>query len=136
MRFLFVAIAMLIMLPGSNIAGEPDLYSTICWEIAGPSDKITWIEIHNGKEAQSDGIAHVSVHARKKGDPIWELQWICPHIAITTEALKRSVLRPLKTRGAYPERYDAAYAKWKDDAKTGQAATCTTSVQEYLKQQK
>ena len=115
-------------------AEQPEIYSTDYWEIPGPANKITWVEIHNSKEAKISGIAHVSVLSRKKGDPVWELVWVSDHIAITTEALKRSVSRPFKTRGAYPERYYEARKKWQDDQNIGKAIICCTSIQELLKE--
>ncbi len=116
-------------------AEEPrNVYSTDFWEIAGPPTKQTWVEIHNGKQAQATGIAHVSVLARKKGAPAWDLEWVCAHIAITTDALQRSVLRPFKTRGAYPERYDEALRRWQEEDKNGRAAICSTSIAQWLKE--
>jgi hypothetical protein len=117
----------------TKAGSQPDIYSTDYWEIPGPSGKITWIEIHNRKEAAASGIAHISVMARKKSSPVWELEWVCDHLAITTDALQRSVVRPLKTRGAYPERFLAGYDRWKEDEKKGSAVVCATSIEDFLK---
>jgi hypothetical protein len=134
MRALFLAVAFLTAVPIAQSAPQPDIYSSDFWEIAGQPKKITWIEIHNSKEAQSSGIVHVSVLARQKGAPVWELEWVCNHIAITAEALKRSVIRPFKTRGAYPEKFYDAYHRWLADEKDGKAIICSTSIQEWLKE--
>lgn len=81
------------------------------------------------------GVAHVSILSKKKSSPAWEVEWINPHVAITTDALKRSVIRPLKIRAAYPERFFEAYARWKEDAKNGIAVICSTSIQDVLGKQ-
>ena len=134
MRALLLAVALMTGIPLARADPQPDIYSSNLWEINGQPTKITWIEIHNSKEAQSSGITHVSVHARKKGSPVWELEWVCSHIAITTDALKRSVIRPLKERGAYPEHFYEAYHRWQADEKNGKAIICSTSIQEWLKE--
>lgn len=113
-------------------AAETDLYSSDFWEIAGTSKNVTWVEIHNSQEARKSGIAHVSILTKKKGDPGWELAWVHPHLAITTDALKRSVIRPLKIKGAYPEKFMEAYGRWKEDEKRGTASVCTTSIQDFF----
>jgi hypothetical protein len=118
---------------GAKPGSLPDIYSTDYWEIAGKTGYVTWVEIHNSQEAGTGGIAHVSVMTRKKSAPVWEPEWLCPHIAITTEALQHSVIRPFKTRGTYPERFKEAYARWKEDEKNGTALICTTSIQDFLR---
>lgn len=110
-----------------------DVYSTNYWEIAGSAEKITWVEIHNSQEAKATGIAHLEVLARRKGDPVWEVQHVCPHMAITTDALQRSVLRPFHGKSVYPETYESAFARWKLAAQNGSATICTTSIEDYLK---
>lgn len=62
-----------------------------------------------------------------------QIEWDRAHIAITTEALERSVIRRLNIRGAYPEKYLEAYRKGQEDQKKGSAAICTTSIQEWRK---
>jgi hypothetical protein len=86
MRTLFLAAVFAIVLSDRGAAEQPDIYSTDFWEIPGPASKTTWVEVHNSKEAKISGIAHISVHTRKKGAPVWELNWVCDHIAITTGA--------------------------------------------------
>ena len=112
---------------------SPEVFSSAFWEIAGKPGYLTWVEIHNLKEAPASGIAHISIHARKKGAPVWEFVWLRPHLAISADALKRSVLRPLKIRGAYPERYQDAFHRWEEEKKKGTATICETSIAEALK---
>lgn len=133
-RLLFLFAALLFASPSTRASSQPEIYSRDFWEIDGKPGNTTWVEIHNSKEAQATGIAHVSIITRKKGSPVWELQWICPHIAVATDALKRSVVRPFKTRAAYPERFFEAYDRWKDDKTKGTAVICSTSIQDYLKE--
>ena len=111
-----------------------ELYASGCWRLADPPPgKITWVEIHNGPEALASGVAHVRVLARRKGAPAGELEHVCPHLAITTAALQRSVTRPYKTREAYPESFLVGYGQWKEEQRqTGTAFVCTTSVQDFL----
>jgi hypothetical protein len=110
-----------------------DVYSTNYWEIAGSAEKMTWVEIHNRQEAKSTGIAHIEVLARRRSDPVWEVQHVCFHMAITTDALRRSVLRPVQVKSVYPETYEAAFARWKLAAQEGSPMICTTSIEDYLK---
>ena len=132
--FFLVGAALAGAFSGTMAAAQPDVYSIDYWEIPGPANQITWVEIHNSKEAKASGIAHLSVLTRKKGAPRWALVRVRNHIAITTEALQRSVTRPLKTRGAYPERYYEALHRWQDDQKSGKAIVCSTSIEELLKE--
>ncbi|MCC6820212.1 MAG: DUF5086 family protein [Verrucomicrobia subdivision 3 bacterium] len=137
MRILFISMALMTLAISPARAGsKPDIYSTDFWEIAGKAGNDTWVEIHNSKEAQTNGVAHVSVITRKKGSPVWKIEWVCPHIAITTEALQRSVIRPFKTRAVYPEAFFKAYENWKADKEKGNAVICSTSVQDFLKKHK
>lgn len=133
-RLLVIFVLLTVAFSDANAGSPPDIYSTNFWEITGVAGNVTWVEIHNSKEAQTNGVAYVSVITRKQGAPVWQLEWLCPHIAITTEALKRSVIRPFKTREAYPERYFEAHARWLEDQKKGVSVICSTSVQDCLKQ--
>ena len=129
---IFIALITLTMSP-TRAASQPDVYSAAFWEITGKPGNDTWVEIHNIKEAQTHGVAHVSVITTEKGAPVWQIEWVCPHIAIKTDAVKRSVIRAFKTRAVYPEAFFEAYERWKVDQKKGAATICTNSVQDFLK---
>jgi hypothetical protein len=43
---------------------------------------------------------------------------------------------PFKTRSVYPEAFYEAYDRWKKDKEKGTAVTCSTSLQDFLKQPK
>jgi hypothetical protein len=134
MKRLFTFLALIVLAVSTARAGSlPDIYSTNFWKIEGKVGNQTWVEIFNCDEAKTNGIAHVSVITRKEGSPVWKIEWVAPHVAITTDALKRSVLSPFKTRGAYPEHFYEAYDRWKEEKKKGKAIICTTSLQDYLK---
>src|SRR2546423_657051 len=107
---------------------RPNIYTTIYWKVEGKAGYVTWVEIHNIQEARTNGVAHVSIVARKTNSPVWQIEWVCPHIAITTDALKRSVIEPFKTREAYPERFYEAYNRWQAGEKLGKAVVCTNSI--------
>ena len=129
--------AVFILLYGAaSVMADPkpeEIYSTPCWLIPGAPGKITWIEIHNPTEAPVSGIAHIEVLTRKKGAHGGEIERVCPHLAITTEALCRSVTRPYKTLGLYPESYFSAYREWQAAEKQRTAPICSSSIQEFLK---
>ena len=131
LTFLVLAFTGLAAQAGS----KPEVYSTNFWEVEGKTGYVTWVEIYNSPEARTNGIAHVSVVRQKQDDPVWKLEWVCPHIAITTDALKRSVIRPLKAKGAYPEHFYEALNRWKEDKRKGTAVIYSTSVQDFLNHQ-
>ena len=130
------ALAVLISFIGSLSAlaagPPPDVYSTDYWQIAGEPSMVTWIEIHNREEAPTSGVAHVEVLARKRGAPVWEVEHVCGHLAVTTAALQRSVLRPYRTGSVYPETFITAYQRWRADEQKGAAAVCSTTIQDVL----
>ncbi len=133
MRMLFLLIAAVFCGLPFAVAEPPlEVYSTDCWQISGQPGKITWIEIHNRQQAQTSGIAHLEVLARKKGVPVWEIEHVCAHLAVTTAALQHSVTHPYKTRPVYPETYAVAYERWKTDEQKGTAVVCSTSIQDFL----
>ncbi len=133
MKRLFIFLTLTVLAATTRAGSLPDIYSTNLWEIEGKVGNQTWVEIYNCNEAKTNGIAHVSVITRIKGSPTWKIEWVAPHVAITTDALKRSVLGPFKTRGAYPEHFYEAYDRWKEEEKKGKAIICTTSLQDVLK---
>jgi len=132
----FIAVFSIFIAPAGSET-KPDIYSIACWLLPGSPGKITWVEIMNREEAKATGIAHVWVLARKKGAPKWEIEHVCYHIAITTEALRRSVTQPYKTAGAYyPDVYYERLESWRREQKEGKAIVCTTSISDYLRERK
>lgn len=133
-RLFSVLTVMLLVAAGtSSGSGKPGLLGHDIWEIKGEKDKITWVVIHNPDGARKSGIVHIEVIARKKGAPEWSVEHVCNHMAITEEALSKSVIRPLKTGKVYPESFDSAYSEWQEQAGKGNKVVCTTSLAECLK---
>ncbi|MCK7510905.1 MAG: DUF5086 domain-containing protein [Desulfobacterales bacterium] len=92
-----------------------------------------WIVIHNLDEARGSEIFHIEVIGREKGEAILGRQRIRPHMAVTLEALKRSVIKPLQTGAVYPEPFDDAHAAWEKDFDAGKKDVCDTSILECVK---
>jgi hypothetical protein len=121
--------------PRSGAGGSqaaPDLFGHDLWSIAARDGELRWVVIHDSEASRATGIVHVEVIARKKGRPAWDVRRVADHLAITAEALRRSVRAPLDSGRVYPERFDAAYAAWKAlDA--SRRPVCDTSVEACLK---
>ncbi len=103
------------------------------WQIQGTANQQRWLIIHNLKEAKATGVFHIEIIGRNKGQPAWSIVHLRDHMAISLEALKRSVIRPLKSGGVYPESFDAAHAQWEKAADQGRSNICATSVADCLK---
>jgi hypothetical protein len=102
------------------------------WAIEGKGKLSRWIVIHNLAEAKDTGVFHLEVIGHEKGRPSWDIKRISSHMALTKDALKRSVTKPLNKGAVYPEAFDDAYARWKKDAEAGQKVVCDRSVLECL----
>jgi hypothetical protein len=53
-------------------------------------------------------------------------------MAITREALRRSVVAPLQSGAVYPESFDDAFAAWRAQNHGAGGGVCTTSVEECI----
>jgi hypothetical protein len=108
-------------------ASPADIFAhkTGIWALPDDEGHHRWVVIHNLEEARTSGTFHIEVIARKQGDPKWAISRLCPHMAITAEALARSVTRPLDSGAVYPEAFNDAYRAWKA---TRHKAICTESV--------
>jgi hypothetical protein len=62
------------------------------------------------------------------GDPAWKFTWLAPHLAITEDALRRSVIGPSRQLANYPETYESAYQSWLRTKGTEHRDVCTTTV--------
>jgi hypothetical protein len=114
---------------------EPDIFGHKpgIWQIADSAGQKRWLIIHNLEDAKNTGLFHIEIIGRNKGQPVWSIVRLCDHMAISQEALRRSVIRPLKSGGVYPESFDAAYAKWKNKSDQGRSDICTTTVADCLR---
>jgi Domain of unknown function (DUF5086) len=101
------------------------------WMLSPTSNEIRWLEIHSVDSGDPIVLYHVSVLVRGKSDPVWKVQHLIPHLAITNAALKRSVIKPaVRIRESYHETYDDAYRKWLALRADGKATICDTSITE------
>ena len=98
------------------------------WSIKGSDKEQRWIVIHNLAEGKSTGIYHIEVIQQDAGAPAWQFEHLARHMAITEDALKRSVLKPLNRGAVYPEPYDDALSKWTAKNSGNGGEVCHTSV--------
>lgn len=101
------------------------------WKIAGAGSLNRWIVIHNLEEAKRTGLFHIEVIGREQGKPAWAIQHVCSHMAITLDALKRSVIRPLSRGAVYPESFTSGLIEW-NKLSEAQRVVCDRSVVECL----
>jgi hypothetical protein len=100
------------------------------WSIKPTNTHSRWVIIHNLSQAESSGIYHIEVIARKFKYPKWQIEHVQKHMAITESALKNSVIAPLKTGDVYPESYNDGYQAWLKQGEN--AAICATTIIECL----
>jgi hypothetical protein len=125
---LHASLLLVVLIPDHISADQPPLQSAKNWEIRGAADRITWVELHE-LDSKNPAVIHVEVLSRKKTDKEWHIDHLVPHLAITLEALERSVVRPLsERRGVYPEMFDAGYRRWQEDA----GVVCDTTIYESV----
>jgi hypothetical protein len=126
-RFTNIAVLACFFSPTCGAYWSGKITSSL-WSIAAPSGSVRWLEIHNLKTAQSDGLYHVEVFERRSIDPPWKFRSLAHHMAVTEEALRASAIAPFK-RGSIPtETYDEAFEKWNLAQANKHAFTCETSV--------
>jgi Domain of unknown function (DUF5086) len=112
------------------LAEQPALRSVKNWEIRGAPGRITWVELHDVEPSDSS-VIHIEVLSRKKGDS--SIRHIRDHLAITLDALQRSVVRPLRDqRGVYPESFYFAHKRWQEAAAKGKRDVCSTTLYECV----
>ena len=82
------------------------------WSLPGTAKAHRWLVIHDPAQSEASGIYHIEVLSRLTRDPVWKITHRAKHMAITREALLRSVVAPLSTGAVYPESFDYAYTEW------------------------
>jgi len=128
-----VALAVLVF---SAAAQKPDLltHRPGLWSLPPQGDMIRWVEIHNLGGAKQTGLFHVEVLGRRRGDPAWKVEHLVPHLAITTAALRRSIVEPLAGLSVYPETFEDAYRLWqKAGGAAGKRPICESTVDDCLR---
>jgi hypothetical protein len=133
-RFPIIIAFLLLLTSVFAFAGDIDLqgHAKGIWSIAGTETSQRWIVIHDLAEGGTTGVYHIEVIKRKLGAPSWQIERLSAHMAITGKALKRSVVKPLKSGAVYPEAFDDGFKKWKAENNGKGGAVCTTSVPECL----
>jgi len=135
-RYIILTLAALMSLAAGQARAVDDAalfgHKQGIWAIEDKGTLQRWVVIHNLAQARDTGIFHLEVIAHEKGRPSWDVKRICPHMAVTKDALKRSVIKPLNRGAVYPEAFDDAYAKWKKEADEGRKVICDRSVLECL----
>jgi hypothetical protein len=104
------------------------------WDLPGTATENRWVEVHSIESIGAATVYHVSVLSRRKGEPVWSLKHLVPHMAITEEALRRSVVKLSRSQHtAYPETYDGGYNQWRALRNKGTVPICDTSLLECAK---
>jgi hypothetical protein len=101
------------------------------WTLDAPQGTERWLAIH-AVPTEQDSSFHVEVMEAAIGDPPWKFHWLAPHMAISEDALRRSIRGPSRRRADYPETYESAYRSWLVASAAGAAKTCTTAVAQCL----
>ena len=79
------------------------------WSLPAAPGLSRWLIVHNLSSAAADGLYHVEVLERRQGQQPWQFQRLAAHLALTEQALRASIVAPLKRGGVYPESYQFAY---------------------------
>jgi len=103
------------------------------WQLPSSATGSRWLIIYNLASAETDGIYHIEVIEQPFGAEAWNIKHVANHLAVTPEALRASIIKPLKKGAVYPESFENAYAEWKKQNVQGDASVCNTSVVECLK---
>jgi hypothetical protein len=122
-----VLLACVALAEEPEVPGENDI-----WELSHSESSVEWLVIHNLADGKQSGVFHVEVLSRNLDDPIWKFTRLAAHMALTEDALRRSVQRPLQSGRVYPEHFNEAYAKWQKQREAGTARICDTTVLECL----
>lgn len=126
----------LLLVNSAFCASEADLskHEKGIWSIKGTPEKKMWIVIHNLKEAKETGIYHIEVLARGFDEPVWKVEHVIKHMAITQSALASSVLKPLDKGAVYPETFDNAYNDWQKQNSGKGGFICTSHLSDCMQQ--
>ncbi|MGS8176728.1 DUF5086 family protein [Pseudomonas aeruginosa] len=93
------------------------------WSLPAAPGLSRWLIVHNLS----------SVLERRQGQQPWQFQRLAAHLALTEQALRASIVAPLKRGGVYPESYQFAYRQWQERQAAGQAPVCRRTVDECLR---
>ncbi|MBG7370174.1 DUF5086 family protein [Pseudomonas aeruginosa] len=102
------------------------------WSLPAAPGLSRWLIVHNLSSAAADGLYHVEVLERRQGQQPGQFQRLAAPLALTAQALRASIVAPLKRGGVYPESYQFAYREWQRQQAAGQAPVCRSTVAECL----
>ena len=130
MRPLIIVLVNLVIAVAVIASELPNLqqHAVGIWSVSSNRNEQRWVIIHNLEEAKSSGIYHIEVIKKAKSAPPWAIKHVIAHMAITTDALQRSVLKPLNKGLVYPESFDSGLAKWRAANNGNGGAICNTSI--------
>lgn len=114
MRRLFLALLVAAAWqPAFPAAPDIESHTAGMWSLPPDGKAQRWLVIHNLAEAKGSGIYHVEVLRRPAGAPVWQVERIARHMAVTEAALRRSVVKSLNRGAVYPEAFHEALARWR-----------------------
>ena len=102
------------------------------WSLLNSKNEKRWIVIHNISQSAKSGVYHIEDLSLGKGEPVWKVHHLVNHMAITQEALLRSIIAPLKKGAVYPEAFDSAYKDWQSKNAGAGGVICKTQVSQCL----
>jgi len=127
-----VVFAAIVLLPVLAMAQDLASNDTGIWSIGDIPGMSRWVVVHDPGPAKAGGVYHIEVIGRKTGDPAWQVVHLVPHMAITEQALRASVVEPLQSGAVYPESFDDAYAAWQAQNGGAGGSVCTSTVLECM----
>ena len=123
-----IATLCLSLLSSAVTAADVTSHDPGIWSITPTDTMNRWVIIHNLPEAIESGIFHIEVIGCYKDDATWQVQRLVKHMAITREALEKSVITPLNSGAVYPEVYEDAYSAWRAQNQGEGGTICKASV--------
>lgn len=102
------------------------------WSLDPANSLRRWIVIHKLADADENAVLHIEVLAQKEGAQPWQFQRLAAHMAVTMDALRTSIRKPLKRGAVYPEAFEYAFLAWTRQKANGQAPVCTTHIDRCL----
>ena len=118
--------------PAPSGEWKPDSGS---WALQSPTQAKRWVIIRDLGEGHSTGIYHVEVLERLPGQQRWQFKRLAAHMAVTTKALRASVVRAIKRDEPYPELFREGLARWRKLNEGGQAPICATTITDCLRKE-
>ncbi len=116
MKLAIALVALLSLMTGARAIPPGQLQLSDSWLIEGPAGEKRWVEIH--RSADETEIMHISIISRKIGAEQWEITRVVPHLAITTEALCQSVIKPAKEKTRVPRGFRGSLRPMEDRPRT------------------